>query len=159
MISIIAAVGKNLELGKGGDLIWHLKDDMKFFRTTTSGHTIIMGRKTFESLGGLLPKRHHVILTTSREYSVEGTEIHHSIDSVLEKYKNCEEECFVIGGGEIYKLFLPYADKLYLTHIDADCSDAEVYFPSFNEGNYSKKVISSIEEDGITAEITEYCTL
>ncbi len=156
MISLIAAVGKKLELGKGGDLIWHLKEDMKFFRGTTSGHTVIMGRKTFESLGGLLPKRHHVILTGNKDYSYEGTEIHHSAETILEEYKNTEEECFVIGGGEIYKLFLPYADKMYLTHIDAECEDAEVFFPSFNEEDFSVSVISEIEQDETKAVIKEY---
>ena len=156
MISMIAAIGKNRELGKGNDLIWHLKDDMKFFRCTTSGHTIIMGRKTFDSLGGLLPKRHHVILTTNESFACEGTEVHHTVESILEKYKNTDEECFVIGGGEIYKLFLSHADKMYLTHINAECEDAEVYFPAFDEANYEKKVLQTIEEDGITAEITEY---
>lgn len=156
MISLIAAVGKNLELGKSGDLIWHLKEDMKFFRTTTSGHTIIMGRKTFDSLGGLLPKRHHVILTANKDYSYDGTEIHHSIDTILEKYKNTNEECFVIGGGEIYKLFLPYADIMYLTHIDASCSDAEVYFPSFDENDYNISILQNIEENGTSAVIKEY---
>ncbi len=156
MISMIAAVGKNYELGKGNDLIWHLKDDMKFFRSTTAGHTIIMGRKTFESLGGLLPKRHHVILTANKDFYFEGTEVHHTVESILEKYKNADEECFIIGGGEIYKLFLPYADKLYLTHIDAECPDAEVYFPAVKEENYTKTVLSTIEENGITAEITKY---
>ncbi|MBE6563101.1 MAG: dihydrofolate reductase [Ruminococcaceae bacterium] len=156
MISMIAAIGKNNELGKGNDLIWHLKDDMKFFRSTTAGHTIIMGRKTFESLGGLLPKRHHVILTANKGFSFEGTEVHHTVESILEKYKNAEEECFVIGGGEIYKLFLPHADKLYLTHINAECEDAEVFFPALNAESYEKSVLQTIEEDGITAEITEY---
>lgn len=156
MISLIAAVGKNLELGKGGDLIWHLKDDMKFFRTTTSGHTVIMGRKTFESLGGLLPNRHHVILTSNPDYSHEKTEIHHSVSSVLEKYQSTDEECFVIGGGEIYALFLPYADKLYLTHIDAECQDAEVFFPAFDSEKYSVLELQKIEQDGITAVIKEY---
>lgn len=156
MISLIAAIGKNNELGKGGDLIWHLKDDMKFFRSTTSGHTIIMGRKTFESLGGLLPKRHHVILTGNKDYTYEGTEIHHSIDTILEKYKGADEECFVIGGGEIYKLFLPYADKMYLTHIDAECNDAEIFFPAFNEDDYRVSLITDIEQDKIKAVIKEY---
>lgn len=156
MISMIAAVGKNLELGKGNDLIWHLKDDMRFFRTTTSGHTVIMGRKTFDSLGGLLPKRHHVILTGNKEFTFEGAEIHHCIESVLEKYENCEDECFVIGGGEIYKLFLPYAAKLYLTRIDAACPDAEVYFPAFDPQGYSVRALQTLEEDGVHAEILEY---
>lgn len=156
MISMIAAVGKNFELGKGNDLIWHLPSDMKFFRSTTSGHTIIMGRKTFDSLGGLLPKRHHVVLTGNTEWAYEGVEVMHSLADVLKKYANTDEECFVIGGGEIYKLFLPYADKLYLTYVSDTCSDAEVFFPTFDASDYTVTDLQSFFEDGIHATIKEF---
>lgn len=156
MITMIAAVGENRELGKGNDLIWNLKDDKKFFRATTSGHTIIMGRKTFESLSGLLPNRHHVVLTTNKAYAHEDVEVVHSVDEVLEKYGKCEKECFIIGGGEIYKLFLPYADKMYLTEIQDECHDAEVFFPEFDKNSYDVRTISEIECCGIHAVIKEY---
>lgn len=159
MISMIAAVGKNFELGKGNDLIWHLPSDMKFFRGTTSGHTIIMGRKTFDSLGGVLPKRHHVVLTSNADWSYEGVEVLHTVDDVLEKYENTDEECFVIGGGEIYKLFLPYARKMYLTYVDDECIDAEVYFPSFDETAYAVTDLQSFTEDGISATVKEFVRL
>ncbi len=159
MISMIAAVGKNFELGKGNDIIWHLPSDMKFFRTTTSGHTIIMGRKTFDSLGGVLPKRHHVVLTSNTEWSHEGVEVMHSVDDVLAKYANTDEECFIIGGGEIYKLFLPYADKMYLTYVEDTCSDAEVYFPKFDETKYAVTDLQSFTEDGISATVKEFVKL
>ena len=159
MISMIAAVGKNFELGKGNDIIWHLPSDMKFFRGTTSGHTIIMGRKTFDSLGGVLPKRHHVVLTSNTEWSHEGVEVMHSLDDVLAKYTNTEEECFIIGGGEIYKLFLPYARKMYLTYIDDTCPDAEVYFPNFDETKYAVTDLQSFTEDGISATVKEFVKL
>ena len=155
MISIIANVGKNLELGKGNDLIFPIPEDMKFFRSTTSGHTIIMGRKTFESLGGVLPKRHHVVLTKS-DFKYEGVEVVSSLEEVLKKYKNTDEENFVIGGGEIYKAFLPYADKMYLTEVNAECKDAEVFFPKFNKEEWKRTVINSIEHEGLTASIVEY---
>lgn len=156
MITMIAAVGKNREIGKGNDLIWNLKDDKKFFRSTTSGHTIIMGRKTFESLNGLLPNRHHVVLTTNKEYAPDGVEVVHSVDEVLEKYGKGDEECFIIGGGEIYKLFLPYAQKMYLTEIDDECVDAEVFFPEFDKNSYDVKTVAEIECGGISAVIKEY---
>ncbi|MDD6807621.1 MAG: dihydrofolate reductase [Oscillospiraceae bacterium] len=155
MISLIANVGKNLELGKGNDLIFSIPEDMKFFRSTTSGHTIIMGRKTFESLGGVLPKRHHVVLTKS-DFKYEGVEVVSSLEEVLKKYKNTDEENFVIGGGEIYKAFLPYADKMYLTEVNAECKDAEVFFPKFNKEEWARTVINSIEHEGLTASIVEY---
>ena len=155
MISLIANVGKNLELGKGNDLIFTIPEDMKFFRSTTSGHTIIMGRKTFESLGGVLPKRHHVVLTKS-DFKYEGVEVVSSLEEVLKKYKNTDEENFVIGGGEIYKAFLPYADKMYLTEVNAECKDAEVFFPKFNKEEWERTVIKSIEHEGLTASIVEY---
>lgn len=159
MISMIAAVGKNFELGKGNDIIWHLPSDMKFFRGTTSGHTIIMGRKTFDSLGGVLPKRHHVVLTSNTEWSHEGVEVMHSVDDVLAKYGQTDEECFIIGGGEIYKLFLPYAQKMYLTYVEDTCSDAEVYFPQFNSNDYAVTDLQTFTEDGISATVKEFVKL
>lgn len=157
MISMIAAVGKNYELGKGNDLIWHLPDDMKFFKGATKGHTVIMGRKTFLSLPGLLPGRHHVVLTRDDTFEHDGVEVLHSTDDVLKKYGDSSEENFVIGGGEIYRAFLPYADTVYLTHIDGVCGDAEVFFPRFDESLYDISVISEIENDGIKAKIIKYC--
>ncbi len=157
MISMIAAVGKNYELGKGNDLIWHLPDDMKFFRSTTKGHTVIMGRKTFLSLPGLLPGRHHVVLTRDNTFEHDGVEVLHSTDDVLNKYGSSPEENFVIGGGEIYKAFLPYADTVYLTHIDSVCEDAEVFFPRIDESIYNRSVISEFENNGLNAKIIKYC--
>ena len=159
MISMIAAVGKNFELGRGNDLIWHLPSDMKFFRSTTKEHTIIMGRKTFESLGGPLPKRHHVVLTSNPSFSYEGVEVFHSVEDILAKYKNTDEECFIIGGGEIYKLFLPYADKMYLTFIEDTCDDAEVFFPKFDFNDYKETDLQSFTENGISATVKEFVKL
>lgn len=157
MISIIAAVGKNFELGKDNDLIWHFAPDMKFFRSTTKEHTVIMGRKTFESLGGLLPKRRHVVLTRNRDFKYDEVEVFESVSEILKAYgENSGEENFVIGGGEVYKLFLPYADKMYLTEINADCADAQVYFPEFDSSEWNTSVLEEFEEDGISARIMEY---
>lgn len=147
MFTIIAARGKNNELGKDNDLIFHLKEDLKFFKEKTTNHTIIMGRKTFDSLGRLLPNRHHVVLTRENIDNTEVT-VFHDLDSLLKYYKDSDEEIFIIGGGSIYKMFLPYASKMYLTNIDSS-SEADVFFPEFNEENYIKKILSSIEEDGI----------
>lgn len=156
MISIIAAVGKNLELGKDNDLIWHLPDDMRFFKATTKGHTVIMGRKTFLSLPGLLPGRQHVVLTRNSTFKHDGVEVYNSISDILEKYGASPEENFVIGGGKVYKAFLPYAKSIYLTHIDDSCDGAEVFFPKLDEAEYDISVISEFENDGIKAKIVKY---
>ena len=150
MISIIAAIGKNNELGKKNDLLWNLPADMKHFRETTKGHTVIMGQKTFESLGKdkngkqvgrLLPDRRNIILTQDKTFKKEGAEIAYSVPELMtllektshghsqtgEASKN--EENFIIGGGQIYKLFINIADKLYITHVNASFPDAEIFFP------------------------------
>ena len=146
--SIIAAIGKNRELGKDNELIWHLKGDMKFFRDTTTGHTVIMGRKTFESLPKMLPNRHHIVLSSSNNFPPE-VEVYNSLEELKKNLDNKTEEMFVIGGGSIYKKFIPYADKLYLTEIDAS-SEADTYFPSFDSDLYDREELLSNEENGIS---------
>ena len=109
---------------------WHLPSDMKFFRETTSGHTIIMGRKTFESLGRVLPNRHHVVLTHADEsFFPEEVEVVHSFAEVYTKYRDVDEDVFIIGGGEIYRLFFSYAEKMYLTQVNEIHFNADTYFP------------------------------
>ena len=146
--SIIAAIGKNNELGKNNDLIWHLPGDLKFFKETTTGKTIIMGRRTFESLPRMLPNRHHIVISSSNDFPEE-VEVFNSLESLLEKYKDIKDELFVIGGASIYKLFLDYADKLYLTEIDAECKDAEAYFPKFNKSDFNREELLENEDNGI----------
>lgn len=128
MISIIAAIGKNNELGKGNTLLWNMPADMKHFKDTTSGHGVIMGRKTFESIGRPLPNRRNIVITRDSSYKKEGIEIVHSVEESTKLFKN-EEEVFVIGGAEIYKQALPFADRLYITHVDDIKSDADAFFP------------------------------
>ena len=133
MLSIIVAVAKNNVIGKDNKLIWHLPEDLKRFKRLTTGHTIIMGRKTFESLGRILPNRKHVILCNDMEMNIdnENVEILEDI-SMLEKYIDSEEEHFIIGGATIYRLLMPYAKKLYLTKIHEEF-EGDVYFPEINE--------------------------
>ena len=146
-VSMIAAVGKNLELGKNNNLIWHFKDDMKFFKDTTMGHTVVMGRKTFESLPKALPGRKNIVISSNAEYQAQGATVVTSVEEALQIADN--EEIFVIGGGKIYAEFLPYADKLYLTEIDAECADADTYFPQFNKSEYIKEIINYYDIDGV----------
>lgn len=154
MFSIIAAVGKNRELGKKGDLIFHLKDDMKFFRETTSGHKIVMGRKTWESLPSKLPNRTNIVVT-SRD--LDGPdEIMHDIDEFITSNKGTDEEIFVIGGGKIYEAFLPFASKIYLTEVDAEDKEADTYFPEFDKAKFDRKVIKKGSQDDLTFAICLY---
>ena len=132
MLSIIVAIARNNAIGKDNKLLWHLPDDLKRFKKLTIGHSIIMGRKTFESLGRVLPNRHHIILSKNAQMNIddENVEIINDI-SKLEKYINSEEENFVIGGAAIYKLLMPYCKKMYVTEIDKEF-DGDVYFPEIS---------------------------
>ena len=133
MLSIIVAIAKNNVIGKDNKLIWHLPEDLKRFKKLTTNHTIIMGRKTFESLGRILPNRKHIILCNDMELNIddENVEVLEDI-SMLKKYIDSEEENFVIGGATIYKLLMPYAKKLYITKINEEFK-GDVYFPEINE--------------------------
>ena len=120
---------------------------MKFFKETTLGHTVIMGRKTFESLPKALPNRLNVVITSDKGYKAENAVV---VSSVEEALKYCEnDEAFVISGGMIYKELLPYADKLYLTEIEDSCEDADTYFPSFDKEKYNRTVLKSLDENSI----------
>lgn len=145
-ISIIAAIGKNNELGKNNDLIWKLKGDLKFFKDLTTNHIIVMGRKTFESLPKMLPNRHHIIISSNNSFN-DKVEVFNNIYLFLEKYKNYKDEIFIIGGASIYKSFLEYANKLYLTEIDEEDKNADVYFPTFNVNSWNKEYISDLKEE------------
>ena len=146
-ISIIAAVGKNFELGKNNDLIWHFKEDMRFFKQTTMGHTVVMGRKTFESLPKALPNRRNIVITSDENYNADGAEVITDINDVYSFAEN--EEIFIIGGVKIYDEFISDADKIYLTEIDAEDKNADVYFPHFDKSLYKRNVIATYDADGI----------
>jgi len=154
-ISIIACVGKNLELGKNNDLIWHLPNDLKYFKNITSGKTVVMGRRTFDSLPGILPKRRNIVLQLPNESNINGVEIFNTIPNILEAVKD-EDEVFIIGGASIYKQFLSYANKLYLTEVKKSCKDAEVYFPKFDKRKYRKNIMGSGSDNGIEYEFVVY---
>lgn len=147
-INIIAAIGKNNELGKDNDLIWKFKEDTKFFKETTMGHPIVMGRKTFESLPKVLPGRKNIVISRSEIINNE-IEIYKSIKDFLIKYKEYNEDVFIIGGAMIYNEFIDIASKLYLTEIEDECKGADVYFPTFNKNDFDKEIISFKEENNI----------
>lgn len=133
MLSIIVAKAKNNVIGKNNKLIWNIPDDLKRFRKLTTGHTIIMGRKTFESLGRVLPNRLHIILSTDRNYKVDDENVQVINDvNEIDKYINDEEEHFVIGGAMIYKLLMPKCSKLYITQIEKEF-EGDAFFPEINK--------------------------
>jgi len=133
MLSIIVAKASNNIIGKNNALIWHLPEDLKRFKELTTGHTIIMGRRTFESLGRVLPNRKHVILCNDMQMEIEDERIEILDDiSKLDKYINSDEENFIIGGATIYRLLMPYANKMYITEIDQEF-EGDVSFPEINK--------------------------
>lgn len=134
MIIMIAATAENNALGKNNDLVWHLPDDFKRFKELTSGHHIIMGRKTFESFPKLLPNRTHIIITRQKNYQPEHCIVVDSIEKALEFVPE-DEDAFIIGGGEIYKQALEYTDIIELTQVH-DSFDADTYFPEINPDDW-----------------------
>ena len=136
MINIIAAVGKNLEIGKDNNLIWHIPNDLKYFKKITTGKKIVMGRRTYESIGSSLPNRDNIVLT-NKNINIPGCIVINKIDEIIKD----DSEIFIIGGASLYKLFLPYADNLYLTEIEDTCNEADTFFLAFDKSFYFKEVI------------------
>ncbi|SFB56721.1 dihydrofolate reductase [Algoriphagus aquimarinus] len=136
-ISLIAALATNHVIGQENDLVWRLPDDFKRFKRITSDHFILMGRKTFESLGKPLPNRTHIVITRNKNYQVP--EGHYVFESVEKAFIFCQkmnvEHLYVIGGGEIYGQTLPLADELVLTEVEAS-PEGDTYFPGFNKENW-----------------------
>lgn len=158
MLSIIVAKSKNNAIGKDNKLLWYISDDLKRFKKLTTGHTIIMGRKTFESLGKVLPNRLHIVITRDENYKIENenVKIVNNI-SHLEPYIKDENENFVIGGAQIYTSLISKCEKLYITQINKDFI-GDSYFPKINENEW--KVINKEEgprdENDFTYEYITY---
>ncbi|MEZ4102981.1 MAG: dihydrofolate reductase [Candidatus Paceibacterota bacterium] len=134
MICIIAAISKNNALGKENKLLWHLPKDFKFFKDTTFGHPIIMGRKTFESLPKALPGRTNIVVTGDRNYAKEGAVVVHSIEDAIKTGLSENKDIFICGGGQIYKEALEknLVDKMYITEVDTEI-DGDTFFPTFDK--------------------------
>lgn len=155
MISIIAAIGKNNELGKDNNLIWHIKEDLANFKNLTMNKKIVMGASTYKSLPKRLEGREYIILS-SKLTNIENAKIYKDFNKLLEYLNTLDEEVMIIGGASIYKLFLPYADRLYLTEIAAEEKDADVYFPTFDKSKYKKSIIKEINEGNIKYKFVLY---
>jgi len=136
MITMIAAAGENNELGKDNDLVWHLPDDFKRFKQLTTGHHIIMGRKTFESFPNPLPNRTHIVITQNRNYQKEGAIMVHSMEEALQNASS-DEQPFIIGGGEIYRLGMKIAHKIELTRVQGTF-EADTFFPEIPKANWKR---------------------
>lgn len=132
MLSMIAVIGKNRELGKDNGLLWHIPGDLARFKQITSGHPVIMGRKTFQSIGKPLPNRTNIIITSGQKM-IPGIAIVHSLEAAIDKAKASpgSEEIFVIGGGSLYAQAIAYANRLYLTLVDKS-ADADTFFPDYS---------------------------
>ncbi len=131
MLSLIVAIAENNAIGKAGDLLCHLPNDLQYFKRQTSGCTIVMGKNTFYSLPKRpLPNRRNIVMTSSTDFVYDQTEVAHSIQEVMDMV--AEEEAFIIGGGMVYRQFLPLVDKLYITHIHHTWEDADTFFPEID---------------------------
>ncbi|MFI3314702.1 MAG: dihydrofolate reductase [Rikenellaceae bacterium] len=152
IISIIVATAHNSVIGKDNNLIWHISEDLRYFKATTSGHTVIMGRKSYESIGRPLPNRRNIIITRNSDFSAPGCEVVNSIEHAIELSNDGNsEEVFIIGGGEIYRQSIDKADKLYITHVDNNY-EGDTYFPGIKMSEWKK--VSS--EKHIRGEKFEY---
>ena len=133
MVSIIVAVAQNGTIGDKNSLLWHISEDMRFFKRTTSGHPVIMGRKTYDSLGRPLPNRTNVVISRTAEH-IEGCQIARSLEEAIALFP-ADEEIFIIGGAQIYALALEVADRIYLTRVEHDY-EGDTSFPKWDESKW-----------------------
>ena len=132
MINVIVAKASNNVIGAKNELIWHLPNDLKHFKSITSGHPIIMGRKTFESLGRPLPNRTNIVITRDKNWQAENVEKEFSLEKAIESAKKINEDIYIIGGGNIYKQAMEFADVLYITEVHHEF-EGDTYFPEIDE--------------------------
>lgn len=145
MLSLIAVIGKNRELGKDNKLLWYIPGDLPRFHRLTAGHPVIMGRKTFESIGRALPDRTNIVI--SHDATIVGATVVSSLQDAISFAKTSpgSDEIFIIGGGSVFEQAIPFADRLYLTVVDMDAPDADTFFPDYSR--FSKVVVQEPQED------------
>lgn len=152
-IILIAAIGKNQELGRNNDLLWRLKSDMQFFKTLTSGHWVIMGRKSWESLPPRfrpLPNRTNAVVSRNADFSAEGAHVFSNLQSAIDEARTTQaDKIFIIGGAQIYRQALEenMVDEMYLTHVDGSFEDADVFFPEMDESDWHMEEIGRFDVD------------
>lgn len=130
-MNIIVAIADNNAIGKDNQLLWHISEDLRYFKKVTMGATVVMGRKTYESIGKPLPGRRNIVVSRSLK-EITGVEVFASVEAVIEEFKDSAEEVFIIGGGELYRSMLPYASKLYITFVHVTIPDADTFFPEID---------------------------
>lgn len=145
IITLIAAAAENNVIGKDNKLIWHLPNDLKFFKKNTLDHSVVMGRKTFDSMGKALPNRRNIVITRDQNWMAPDVDVANSANEVL-TYCRDEREIFIIGGAEIYNLFLPIANKIILTRVHTHI-DGHAYFPAFDQSVWRKVSEERHEKD------------
>ena len=154
--SLIAAVGQNNELGKKGDLVFHIPGDLKYFKKVTMGHPVFMGLNTWRSLPGKLPGRDHYVLTYDPADVPEGITPVTDLDAFVTEHEDSDEELFVIGGGMVYKQMLPHCEKLYLTEVHASDPDADTFFPDFDKTKYTRTVVDKGSDNNLDYDFVLY---
>lgn len=154
MINIIVATSKNNQIGSNNQLPWHIPEDLKYFKEKTNGHMVVMGRKTYESIGRPLPNRKNIVLTRDLDFKPDGVTVIHSFEQALIMCTK-EENSFIIGGGEIYELFLPFANRLYITMVD-QVIDGDTAFPHYTDAFSLTHRFkgSTLAHEGISFEFT-----
>ncbi len=146
-VSMIVAKGTNNEIGGNGDLLWHIPSDLKFFKETTMGKSIIMGRKTFQSLPKALPGRKNIVITRDKAFEAPGATVVTDLEAALKESET--EEVFIIGGASIYEAFFPKADKLYITEVDFTTDKADVFFPEVDLSQWKREVLKEGKENSL----------
>lgn len=157
-LSLIVAVAENGAIGKNNDLLWHISADLKHFKALTTGHCIIMGRKTYESFPKRpLPNRRNIVITNNMDYCEEGCEVVHSVEEAIALCKD-DEQSFVIGGATVYRQFLPFVDKIFLTKVFATF-EADTFFPEIDLSQFEQTAASEVftdEKSGLRYQFLEY---
>ena len=158
-LSIIVAIAQNGASGKNNDLLWHLSSDLKRFKKLTTGHPVVMGRRTWDSLPKKpLPGRQNIVMTNNPDFAAEGATVVHSVNGLFKTLKDCDEEVFVMGGAAIYQTLLPFTNRLYITRVYRDY-EADVYFPTIDMSEFTLVNLSEPmfdEESGLDYAYEEY---
>ncbi len=143
-LTIIAAMGRNRAIGRDGRMPWHLPGELQHFKRTTMGKPIVMGRKTWESIGRALPGRQNLVVTRNVKYRADGAEVAAGLDEAIEAARG--DEVMIIGGGELYRQALPFADRMILTLVDAD-PPADTWFPAWEEADWQRYRLRRVPAD------------
>jgi len=148
IISLIAAMGKNRTIGKNGKLPWNMPSDLKYFRDKTKGKTVVMGRKTYDSIGRPMPDRTNIIITRDQDYKTEGCIVVHSVEEAIKEAEkiNANQELMIIGGSQIYKEFLSKANRIYLTIIEGEF-EGDTFFPEYDVTQWKEVSYEEHERD------------